>query len=65
MTDELRGQEFFRDDWSYANSARKEAEAVRRESRFPCGRLAVVYWRADGQGRLTSIRGEFLEGGCL
>ena len=44
---------------------RGETFRVRREDKFPCDQAAYVYWRADGNERLTSIRGDYREEGCL
>ena len=49
------------------SSGRIEGEAVRMrpEDRFPCGQAAYVFWRTDSDGRLTAIRGDYREEGCL
>jgi hypothetical protein len=65
MTDELRREGFSRDDWNYTNAKGGEAKAIRREDGFPCAQAAYVYWRADGTGRLTAVRGVYQEEGCL
>jgi hypothetical protein len=63
MGDELSRQGFSREDW--ATSADKEHRAVRDESNFVCNQGAIIYWRANSEGKLTSIRGEYGERGCL
>jgi len=65
MTDELRREGFSRDDWNYANAKGDEAKAMRRKDGFPCAQAAYVYWRADGMGRLTAVKGVYQEEGCL
>lgn len=65
MAEELQIEEFVRNDWVYVMASKKEAFALRRETRIPCGYEIYVYWRADASGHLTSIRGEYSEAGCL
>ena len=55
MADGLPSYGFLRDDCG--SSIEQEHEAVRREDHFACNQVPRFYWRADGKGRLTSIRG--------
>jgi hypothetical protein len=63
MALELRREGFSRQDWE--SSVDLEHQATRDESRFPCNQRAQVFWRADAEGRLTAIRGEYPMGECL
>ncbi len=63
MASELRQQGFSQRD--LGSSTEKEHWAVRREDSFPCNKAAYVYWRADDDGRLISIRGDYPMGQCL
>ena len=63
MGADLRNQGFSREDWEC--SAAQEHEAVRREDNFACRAAARIYWNADSDGRLTSIKGVYREEGCL
>lgn len=65
MARELRGEGFIRDDWSFVITQGAEAKATRREDRVVCRQAAYIYWRANPQGRLTSIRGVYRVEGCL
>lgn len=38
---------------------------VRREDDFACKVVARIIWQADSIGKLTDIRGEYREEGCL
>jgi len=42
-----------------------EHEALRREDNMACLIGARVYWRADAKERVTAIRGEYRQEGCL
>ncbi len=63
MAATLRSQGFTRQDWNF--SAEQENIASRREDNIGCKIAAYVYWRADGEGHVTSIRGQYREEGCL
>lgn len=63
MGTELQRQGFSRNDWS--SSIEQEHEATRREDNGICNKAADVYWRADGEDRLTAVRGVYREEGCL
>jgi len=63
MGAELHRQGFARQDW--ASSPDHEHEAMRREDGLPCRMAAYVYWRSDGGGRITAVRGLYREEGCL
>ncbi len=63
MGAKLQKQGFNRQDWQ--SSVEQEHTAMRREDRFPCNQAAYVYWHADAEGRLTSIKGAYREEGCL
>lgn len=65
MAGELQREGFIRDDWSFVTRQGAEAKASRREDRVMCRQAAYVYWRADRQGRLTSIRGTYRVEACL
>lgn len=43
----------------------QEKEAVRREDDWVCNIAARVYWSAEENGRLVTIRGIYREEGCL
>jgi hypothetical protein len=47
------------------SSTQQEREATRDEYNFVCDQAAYVYWRKDRQDRLTQVRGEYREQGCL
>jgi len=63
MALELRREGFSRQDWE--SSVDLEHEAMRDESNWVCKQSAHVFWRADAEGRLTSIRGQYPIGICL
>jgi hypothetical protein len=63
MGAELSRQGFLGEDWD--SSTEKEHEALRRENDFVCNRAARIYWRADGEGRPTAIRGLYREEECF
>jgi hypothetical protein len=63
MAAELRRQGFTRQDWG--SSIDQEHEAMRREDNLVCRRAAWLYWRTDGDGNLTAIRGAYRAEGCL
>jgi hypothetical protein len=65
MARELRREGFIRDDWSFVIGQGAEAKATRREDRVVCRQAAYIFWRADHEGRLTSIRGVYRVEGCL
>ncbi len=65
MARELQREGFTRDDWSFVVAQGAEAKATRREDRIVCRQAANVYWRANPQGRLTSIRGVYRVERCL
>lgn len=65
MVRELQREGFIRDDWSFVIGQGAEARASRREDRIVCHQAAYIYWRANRQGRLTSIRGLYRVEGCL
>lgn len=65
MTRELQREGFTRDDWSFVIGQGAEAKATRREDRVMCRQAAYIYWRANPQGRLTSIRGSYRVERCL
>jgi len=65
MTQELRREGFVRSDSRYTVSDGKEATAMRSENNLVCNIGAMVYWRADAAGRITTIRGEYRALGCL
>lgn len=64
LINELKGQGF---DVSGPAPPNNEFSAYRRVYRFPpiCDIAARVYWRADNDGKLISIRGVNREEGCL
>jgi hypothetical protein len=63
MASALQRQGFWREDWD--SSIEHEHAAIRREDSFLCNQAARIYWRADGDGKLTAIRGVYREEGCL
>jgi len=63
MASELRKQGFVRQDWT--TSLNEEHEARRDENSWVCDQAAYVFWRADDKGRLTAVRGQYREEGCL
>jgi len=63
MGNELQKQGFSRQDWN--SSIEQEHVAMRREDNFACRQAAYVHWRADGTGRLVTIKGDYLMEGCL
>jgi hypothetical protein len=63
MAAELQRQGFSREDWH--SSTEQESEAARREDTWMCIQAARIYWRADSEGRLTTIRALYREEGCL
>lgn len=65
MTREIRSEGFTRDDWSFVNPQGLEAKAMRREDRVVCRQAAYIFWRANREGRLISIRGVYRVEGCL
>jgi hypothetical protein len=66
MGQELSRQGFIRQDWTdWTIISSQEHKAMRREDFIPCNKAAYVYWRADKEGKLISIRGEYNEEGCL
>jgi Flp pilus assembly pilin Flp len=62
MGRELMRQGFSRMDWA---STETEHEAVRREDNWVCRQAAHIYWRGDVSGRISAVRGEYSEAGCL
>ena len=65
MARELQREGFTRNDWFYVLPQGAEAKATRREDRVVCRQAAYIYWRANPQGRVTSIRGVYRVEGCL
>ena len=65
MTDELRREGFVREDWAYQVRNSQGAVAIRYEPNFVCNQGAIVSWRADPEGHITSIHGEYREMRCL
>jgi len=65
MTLEIQRQGFHRNDWTYQKPGNEEAAAVRSENDFVCNKGAFIFWRTDASGKLTSIRAEYREMGCL
>ncbi len=65
MARELQREGFIRDDWSFVVAQRAEAKATRREDRVVCRQAAYIYWRANREGRLMSIRGVYRVERCL
>jgi len=63
MGAELVHQGFSRQDWN--SSPNEEHEAVKREDNMVCNKAAHIHWRVSNEGRLTAIRGEYREEGCL
>lgn len=63
MGAELVHQGFSRQDWN--SSPNEEHEAVRHEDNIVCRKAARIHWRVNNEGRLTAIRGEYREEGCL
>ena len=63
MGHELQKQGFSLADWGSAMD--QERVAVRREDNWVCNQAAYVHWHADGNGRLTAIKGDYREEGCL
>ena len=63
LASELRREGFSRQDWE--PSIDLEHEAIRDESDWVCNISAPVFWRANAEGRLTAIRGEYPMGTCL
>ena len=43
----------------------QEHVAARNEDSFPCAKSAFVFWQADSEGRLISVRGIYPMGQCL
>jgi hypothetical protein len=60
---ELRHEAYTKEDWRAAID--QEHEARREENDGICNKAAYVFWRADSNGALTSVRGEYREEGCL
>jgi len=65
MALELRHQGFKRQDWSYQKHGDEMATAFRSENNLVCNQVAFVDWRADSDGMIAAIRGEYRELGCL
>lgn len=59
----LQEQGFSRRDW--ASSAEQEHVALRRKDTFGCKVAVHVRWRADANGRLTSVGGDYVEEVCF
>jgi hypothetical protein len=63
MGAELQRQGFSRQNWD--SSIEQEHDATRREDNFVCRQAAYVHFRVDSEDRLTAIKGEHREEGCL
>jgi hypothetical protein len=63
MGTELRHDYFVRTDWT--TSLAEEHGARREENDMVCHRGVYVFWRADAANKITAIRGEYREEGCI
>jgi len=64
MAKALQAQGFERTDWTYQKGTGAEATADRKEFSLVCNITAKIAWRADTDGRITSIHGSY-GGSCL
>jgi hypothetical protein len=63
LSQALTRQGFRQEDWGGVTGT--EHEAVRREDNIACNIAARIFWRADKDRRIQSIRGTYREEGCL